>query len=419
MGKGLKVLMMGGQRCGKSSALAATIDAFMKPPINAILQARDSTELDKSGQEKQESITAKLSEIKETLVNHQGKTVLVNSGKTSKIWHYKVALSIPDNVNEMEILFTDVNGEFYESGNMHDTEVSKLIEEYDAFIIAVDTPFLMESFNANNEYVDGIVNEKYNFVDDIHNFLSSINLKNNHEAKLVIFSPIKCEAWIQIGRADEVIERTKEVYATAIAGLEKCNNIRIEFLPVQTVGNIVFHEHLPASVFTWSKSFLFFFSRQVSQKCSVLNNGNVRLSDGNEMLTNAGSLSDDIDCVLIPGTDIVRPNSWFTVISSEYAPKNCEQLALHILEFMLRKVIDAKIREEQNQGFLERGVRVAANFLLNVGTLGLWSKLRDYFGSIPLEKMTEIVGTMQSQHIIKYSGDGIEIYKDVELLKQL
>ena len=188
---------------------------------------------------------------------------------------------------------------------------------------------------------------------------------------------------------------------------------------MQTVGNIVFHEHLPASVFTWSKSFLFFFSRQVSQKCSVLNNGNVRLSDGNEMLTNAGSLSDDIDCVLIPGTDIVRPNSWFTVISSEYAPKNCEQLALHILEFMLRKVIDAKIREEQNQGFLERGVRVAANFLLNVGTLGLWSKLRDYFGSIPLEKMTEIVGTMQSQHIIKYSGDGIEIYKDVELLKQL
>ena len=418
MGKGLKVLMMGGQRCGKSSALAAIIDAFMKPPINALLQARDTTVLDKSGQEKQETITAKLAEIKDTLVKHQGRTILVNSGKTSKIWHYKVALSIPDNMNEMEILFTDVNGEFYESGNMHDDEVSALIENYDVFVIAVDTPFLMEAFNDNNEYVDSIINEKYNFVDDIHNFLTSINLRNNQEAKLVIFTPIKCEAWIQTGRAEEVVQRTKEVYATAIAGLEKHSNIRIEFLPVQTVGNMVFQEHLPASVFSWSKSFLLFFSRQVSMKGSLLINGNVRLSDGTEMSPSIGMLADDMDSVLIPDTDIVRPNSWFLVKSTEYAPKNCEQLALHILEFMLRKVIDARIREEKNRGFFERGARAAFNILLNASTLGLWSKLKDYFGNIPLEKMTEIIGTMQSQQIIKYNGEGIEIYKDVELLKQ-
>lgn len=418
MGKGLKVLMMGGQRCGKSSVLAAIIDAFMKPPINAIMQARDTTVLDKSGQEKQETITAKLAEIKETLVKYRGKTILVNSGKTSKIWHYKVALSIPDNMNEMEILFTDVNGEFYESGNMHDNEVSALIENYDVFVIAVDTPFLMETFNDNNEYVDNIINEKYNFVDDIHNFLTSINLKNNQEAKLVVFTPIKCEAWIQTGRAVEVVQRTKEIYATAIAGLEKHSNIRIEFLPVQTVGNMVFQEHLPASVFTWSKSFLFFFSRQTSMKGSLLTNGNVRLSDGTEMSPSIGTLADDIDSVLIPDTDIVRPNSWFLVKSAEYAPKNCEQLALHILEFMLRKVIDARIREEKSRGLFERGARAAFNILLNASTLGLWSKLKDYFGNIPLEKMAEIIGTMQSQQIIKYSGEGIEIYKDVELIKQ-
>ena len=419
MSKGLKVLMMGGQRCGKSSVLAAIIDAFMKSPINAIMQARDTTVLDKSGQEKQETITAKLAEIKETLVKHRGKTILVNSGKTSKIWHYKVALSIPDNMNEMEILFTDVNGEFYESGNMHDNEVSALIENYDVFVIAVDTPFLMEAFNDNNEYVDNIINEKYNFVDDIHNFLTSINLKNNQEAKLVVFTPIKCEAWIQTGRALEVVQRTKEIYATAIAGLEKHSNIRIEFLPVQTVGNMVFQEHLPASVFTWSKRFLLFFSRQTSMKGSLLTNGNVRLSDGIEMSPSIGTLADDMDSVLIPDTDIVRPNSWFLVKSAEYAPKNCEQLALHILEFMLRKVIDVRIREEKSRGFFERGARAAVNLLLNASTLGLWSKLKDYFGNIPLEKMAEIISTMQSQQIIKYSGEGIEVYKDVELIKQL
>ncbi len=416
MGNGLKVLMMGGQRVGKSSALAAIMDSFMKAPINSLLHAEDVTELTSNGSEKQEAIYKKLVDMKSYLSKNNGKTILVNSGKTSTIWHYKLELSIPENNNKMEILFTDVNGEFYEGGNLRQDEICKMVEEYDVFVIAIDTTYLMEAYNPMNQYVDSIINEKYNFVDDIHTFLSSINLKNNTEAKLVLFTPIKCEKWAKEDALDVVVKRTKEVYATALAGLEAHNNILIEFLPIQTVGSIIFQEHLPASVFTWTKSILLFFSRTITQKGSLINESTIRLSDGTEMAISKGELKDDYEAILVPDTDIVRPNSWFKVCSSEYMPHNCEQIALHILDFMLRKMIDAKIKEENSQNVLWRGARRVVNFLLDIPTFGLWSKIKNYFGDIPLEQMEQIMDSMKAQKIIKFSGEGIEIYKDINLL---
>lgn len=416
MEHGLKVLMMGGQRVGKSSALAAVMDAFMKAPINTLLKAKDSTELARNEKEKQESISHKLYDIKSSLSSNYGKTILVDSGKTSTIWNYKLELSLPDSNKKMEILFTDVNGEFYEGGNMRQDEICKLVEEYDVFIVAADTTYLMESINNENKYVDEIVNEKYNYVDDIHSFLSSINSKNNSSAKLVIFSPIKCEKWAQENDLDKVIERTKQVYKTPIAGLEAHSNIIIEFLPIQTVGSMIFKEHLPATLFTWTKTILLFFNKTITQKCSIINPDKVRLSNGMEMLKSAGSISDDYSAVLVPDTDIIRPNSWFEVKSSKYAPHNCEQLALHILDFMLRKMIDAKIRKDRDQNIIARGAKLVGNFLMDIATLGLWSEIKGYFGDIPLEKMERIISTMKSNNIIKYSGEGIEIYKDIDLL---
>ena len=134
------------------------------------------------------------------------------------------------------------------------------------------------------------------------------------------------------------------------------------------------------------------------------------------MFKSAGYIEDDYSAVLVPGSDIRRPNSWFEVKSSEYAPHNCEQLALHILDFMLRKMIDAKIREEKAQNILVRGTKKVVNVLLDIPTFGLWSEIKGYFGTIPLEKMERILSIMKSNDIIKYSGEGIEVYKDIDLL---
>ena len=410
MADGLKVLMMGGQRVGKSSALAAIMDAFITGAEKDILTGRDTTILAKIDGEKQASIASKLSEVKSMLAEHSGKTIIVNSGKTNKKWDYNLELTLTGTNDSMNITFTDVNGEFFEGGNIHQEEVVKLVQEYDVFIVAIDTPFMMESRNDNSDLVDSIVNRAYNCTLSIHTFLTQINDNDGKDAKLVIFTPIKCERWAKNNQLDDVVEAVKEDYKTSITALRKYKSVQIEILPVQTVGTAVFSEHLEALICEWTEKRFFFFNKDCSAKCSDLGNGKIRISNGNiKEKSSLIKIDDDLDAILIPETDIIRPNSWFKIESSEYKPHNCEQLALHILEFMLAKVVDARIKEDQNQNPIFRGIKKAANFILNVGTFGLWEKLCDLFGGISIEQMQSAIKKLNERNLIKHSGEGITI----------
>ena len=410
MAEGLKVLMMGGQRVGKSSALAAIMDAFISGAEKDILTAKDSTTLTKIEGEKQTSIASKLAEVKEMLVKNSGKTIIVNSGKTNKKWNYNLELTLTGTTDSMNITFTDVNGEFFEGGNIHQEEIIDLVKEYDVFIVAIDTPFLMESKNDDSDLVNSVVNEAYNCTLSIHTFLTQINDNDGKDAKLVIFTPIKCEYWAKRNLLDKVAEAVKDDYKTSINALRKYKSVQLEILPVQTVGSAEFSEHLEALICEWTEKRFIFFSKECSSKCSELQNGNIRLSNGDiRAKRTKKKIQEDLDAVLIPDTDIIRPNSWFRIDSPVYKPHNCEQLALHILEFMLAKVVDAKITEEQNQNPLIRGIRIAANFILNVGTLGLWEKLCDLFGGISIEQMQNAMKKLNDRNLIKHSGEGITI----------
>lgn len=410
MADGLKVLMMGGQRVGKSSALAAIMDAFISGAEKDILTAKDTTTLIKIEGEKQTSIASKLQEVKEMLSSHSGKTIIVNSGKTNKKWDYKLELTLTGTNDSMNITFTDVNGEFFEGGNIHQDEVIKLVQEYDVFIVAIDTPFLMESRNDDAELVSPVVNESYNCTLSIHTFLTQINDNDGKDAKLVIFTPIKCEYWANRNLLSNVVEAVKEDYKTSLTALKKYKSVQIEILPVQTVGSAEFSEHLEALICEWTEKRLFFFNKNCSSKCGELPNGDIRLSNGEIKAKNSiRKIQEDLDAILIPDTEIIRPNSWFKIKSSEYKPHNCEQLALHILEFMLAKVVDARIKEDQNQNPIFRGIKKAANFILNVGTFGLWEKLCDLFGGITIEQMQSAIKKLNDRNLIKHSGEGITI----------
>ena len=183
----LKVLMMGGQRGGKSSALAAIMDAFLSGAEKDILTANDTTTLAKVDGEKQTSIGSKLQEVKDMLRGNVGKTILVNSGKTNKKWDYNLELTLTGTNESMTITFTDVNGEFFEGGNVHQDEIIKLVQSYDVFIVAIDTPFMMESRNDDSDLVDSVINKEYNCALSIHTFLTQINDSDGNDAKLVIF----------------------------------------------------------------------------------------------------------------------------------------------------------------------------------------------------------------------------------------
>lgn len=410
MANELKVLMMGGQRVGKSSALAAVINAFMTPPINAYLQAKDKTQLDKSGAEKQEPIMSKLDDIKKLLIEKRWKTILVDSGKTSKVWHYRLEIGIPDTRKKMSILFTDVNGEFYENGNLNQETIESFVQDYDVFIVAVDTPCLMGAMDPNNKFVNNIINDKFNYVDDIDNVLSSINFKDDIGAKLVLFVPIKCEKWADENKLSDVVENTKKIYARTIDQLEAYNNIGIEFLPIQTVGSIKFSEHLPAKLITWKKKVFMMFGKEITSRCSIIDANTVRLSDGNKLELSKGKMLDDPATVLIPNSTIVRPNSWYTVKSSEYKPYNCEQLALHIIEFMVKKYIDAELRRRESAGVIPEFI----NDLLSLATLGIFDRIRGWFGNIPITTMKSLMEKFKEDGIIKYHDEGIEVYKNLQ-----
>lgn len=408
MAEGLKVLMMGGQRVGKSSALAAIMDAFISGAAKDILTAQDTTKLADADGERQASIASKLREIKKMLAKHAGRTIIVNSGKTNKKWDYNLELTLAGTNDSMDITFTDVNGEFFEGGNIHQNEVIELVQKYDVFIVAIDTPFMMESRNDNSDLVDSVINKTYNCTLSIHTFLTQINDNEGKDAKLVIFTPIKCEYWAKHDRLDEVTEAVQDDYKTSITALRKYKSVQIEIMPIQTIGSAVFSEHLEALICEWTETRFIFFNKHCSSKCSELPDGEIRLSNGLVRTKDSfNRIQEDLDAVLVPDTDIIRPNSWFKIESSEYRPHNCEQLALHILEFMLAKVIDARIREEKGQNPILRGLKIAANFILNVGTLGLWDKLCDLFGGISIEQMQSAIAKMADRNLIKHTGEGI------------
>lgn len=411
MAEGIKVLMMGGQRVGKSSALAAVMDSFVSGCGKDLFSAQDVTVLSKVDGIKQASISSKLSEVKDMLQQNVGKTIIVNSGKTNIKWDYKLELSLAGSNDSMTITFTDVNGEFFEGGNMRQDSIIALIKDYDVFIVALDTPFLMETRNEDNELVDSIINDKYNCIDSIHTFLTQIDDNNGENAKLVIFVPIKCELWAKNGALDSVSAAIQEDYETSLKALKQYRSVQIEILPIQTAGSVVFAEHMEAYVFEWTKKQFLFFKKNMRSKCGILPNGEIRLNDGTIKDVTSGKVQDDMEAVLIPGSDIVRPNSWFKIESSEYRPHNCEQLAYHILEFMLAKVVDARIKENEKQSSFARGVRRVMNFVLNASTFGLWDKLKDLFGDIPIEKMQDTLGKLKDRQLIKYSGEGISVIK--------
>ena len=50
-----------------------------------------------------------------------------------------------------------------------------------------------------------------------------------------------------------------------------------------------------------------------------------------------------------------------------------------------------------------------ANFILNVGSFGLWEKLCDLFGEISIEQMQSAIKKLNDKNLIKHSGEGITI----------
>lgn len=375
----IKVLMVGGRRCGKTSALASMFNQMINGLVNSIFTVANSTVYVKgkispiTGQpEDQDTLESKNAELQYFLDIPNAKTFLVDSGPTYCTWTYKLKLLLPGTRRNMEIEFLDCPGEFFQAG-MHDEETNKFVEDSDVFVVMVDTPYLMDAKK-------GVCNA-VNCIADLQNFLTHIKNDEGEKAKMVVFVPIKCEKWIKENIIDDVCRRIEEVYATTIKALRAYNRMNICIIPIETAGNILFSEFKDAYTVSTSTG---------TERCCKLGESMIRKADGTMMkLKPEYIVNKDMEAVVKP-TTVIRPYAWYHInMQAEgdlYVPHNCDQLPLHILEFITKK--------------------------LSVEGRGVFTSW--LIGDISRDTMEQKLRQIQDMRLIKVGVDGIRyIKKDI------
>lgn len=414
---------MGGRRAGKTSVLAGLVNTMVNGDIKNLLAINDVTVL----MPDQESLANKIERLKESVKSLSGKTFLVDDSKTSSFTTHSLQFEIPGTSNNMTIEFKDANGEFYESRASYDThggapiskeQIIDAVKEADVYVIAIDTPYLMEAVNPGNELCDESINMAYNHVDDIHSYLTYIDDKDGADAKLVLFVPIKCEKWVHRGEADKVTQRIKDVYKTVFKALDDYKNLQVDIIPVETVGAIEFKEHQTAMICS-NNDF-------VARKCCVLNaETEVRFGDGTcRQIMQDDIIDEDPEGKISEFHSIIRPYSWFHVTGNEYAPHNCEQLAYYILQFVLKKYLflknlEAKKKEKERKEkswWKYTKIAIIAFFSIPFAII-YWAagKLIEKMGTISYEELKTLVTSIESRGLIKHNTEGICNVKQSQL----
>ena len=99
----LKVLMVGGRRCGKTSALAVMFDQMIKGKTNNFFTVADTTVIETKGDETQDTLTSKTTGLKLFLEKPTTNTFLVDSEPTNYDWKYTCKLTLPGTSKRLEI----------------------------------------------------------------------------------------------------------------------------------------------------------------------------------------------------------------------------------------------------------------------------------------------------------------------------
>lgn len=375
----LKVLMMGGRRCGKTSALASLFDQMIHGKTNEVLTVCDTTILEEKNGEKQDSLTNKRLELNQFINKGGNSTFLVDISPTNSFWDYTLQIQIPGTDKRMDILFRDSAGEFFDAGGVHHNEVVEFIKDCDVFVVVIDTPYLMSE--------NKVEAEAANVIDSIHTFLMQIDHEDGRRAKQVIFVPIKCEKWVKEGNIDKVVDTVETYYSATIKDLKASNKTEISIIPIETAGDIFFSDLRDPYILHNS------LTNKVV-KCSKISDRLVTLNDGkNHKVTEGEVVNEDPEGIFIIGgnsTGITRRAAWFNLPhdhKAKYSPHNCEQLPLHIIRFMFNKK-----KAEAPSGF--------------------WGFLAAlFFGSITANDMQEALDKLSRENWIKDYGEGIKVVK--------
>ncbi len=222
---GINVLMLGARGCGKSTLLASMYYGLKE--INSdqlklrIEDTVDSAEM-LTRKERLLNVFARRNGNYWTEPSHTG-----TKGEYKSVIDATLCKHLTFKLNMIEV----PGSEFKES--ISETTI-KTIAQTQVFIIAIDTPWLMEK---------GRQGIRHNDVQIISELLITIfSESDKNEDKLLLFVPMKCEKYYNSGQISRVNNRIKEVYAELIEHLTQFEYTTIYITPALTLGNLEFDQ---------------------------------------------------------------------------------------------------------------------------------------------------------------------------------
>ena len=246
----LKIMMIGGRRCGKTTILSkikqhfnevlhhGSDDAVKNDLLSLIPPTGEITKLNNA----QDCINDLFSSVENC---YQEFAIDENASNDKTVTTFK--LNPLKGNGSMLLEFTDIPGEWcsyiegYSEKN-HMEDVKKLIINSNVIIIAIDTPSLFE--------LDGIHADYYNRINDINELFRDAfageTFTKQESQKMILFVPLKCEKYIvkdngniDVEQQNLVCTKVERYYRSMIGNFESYpNNITMAILPIVTIKEV-------------------------------------------------------------------------------------------------------------------------------------------------------------------------------------
>lgn len=342
-----KIIMLGGRRAGKSSILATVVYA-LNNEISHLCTFNDNTPYGASSGMKV-SLTDKRREIENYMLNRtkfgKNSQFIVDMSQNVGEGDFNIVASVKG-ASKIGFDFVDVPGEWMEISHEKHPILEQHVSESDVFVIAIDTPYLMQDENPN-------INDVWNRIGEITETMGKMRIEDKCDRKLILFVPVKCEKWVNEGKVEQVTERVKLAYRTLINTWVDNEAVEMWVMPIVTAGGIEHTRLLDAYRFFRTKR------DETGDLCSIDPlTGILMLRDGRTLReTDVDTVDPNPDkSLFLSYTQL--PLSWYRCSGEgKFKPRLCEQVAYHILRFLVKKeeeLASKKYEEHRNKPWYRR-----------------------------------------------------------------
>jgi len=245
----IKVLMLGGKRCGKTTVLSSMFGSINEALAGTGLAINVDPETSAALNRARSVIINKMREFEEPLTSCE---VEENPSDAARSYSFYLN-SMGDGRTQGGIVpFTiyDIPGEWLTDENVG--RVKGLIKECQVIIIAIDTPYLSAKMTDKGY---GQYHEEANKPVEITNFFKDTLSVEDLQDRMILFVPLKCERYYHLDRSkhlrefgrrymSEVTKAVYEGYKDLIHYLRSCeeltNSCTIAVTPILSAGGIDF-----------------------------------------------------------------------------------------------------------------------------------------------------------------------------------